>query len=604
MTTVSLYPERVAGYSSFEGAATPEDALSDGSNSTWVLGQRGVPLLLEYGPVPGAAPPTVVTTLTTKFVLTRVDETEKTNYVTRLVSSPLLVKGWPDVAAGRHFDTEAVTASTAGSTVTWDQTVNWSAMRVAHCDRLQVRVWFEGPEADSIGITKAEVEVVYSTASTPTTPTVSVTTPTGVLPQSGPAPTVGWTVTGAESAPTPQRNYQVRVFTAAQYGAGGFDPSVDTATWESGVVASDRLGVTVGEALDESTAYRAYVRAHDGVTWSAYAYSAWSYATVPSINATAKTSATGSDVTVAWVYTAGTSSAGQAACRVKVFDSTSADPANDDTHQYDSGWVWQTAPTHQIPGPLVDTGTNRFYVAVRDHDGLESAWDNDTLTLTYSAVSTPAGATVTADDSNGRVTVALPATSTAGTVEVERSTDGGTTYTAIVASGATKTTGTLTVYDYHAPLGTSGTWRWRFVDGTDLGAGSWVSAGSVTPALGTSWVKHPTDSTFNTSTRVLHSMTVTETGSAVSVVPVGRRPVVASDVSGAKTLAVRLHATTWALVATLETLRTSGPVLLQEGGAAGQQWWVRVLARTVEPLDGARADNWAVTWDCVEVAEP
>lgn len=62
-------------------------------------------------------------------------------------------------------------------------------------------------------------------------PTVTVTAPTGTVTTTT-RPTTTWTYTDAES--NPQTTYQVRAFTSAQVGAGGFDPAVTTPMLDSG----------------------------------------------------------------------------------------------------------------------------------------------------------------------------------------------------------------------------------------------------------------------------------------------------------------------------------------------------------------------------------
>jgi hypothetical protein len=105
-------------------------------------------------------------------------------------------------------------------------------------------------------------------------PTVSATAPTGTITSTA-TPEVQWTYTDPDSA-DPQAFYEVRVFTAAQYGAGGFDPATSTATWESGVVESSEPGAFIGEGLLSDT-YRAYVRVAKSINgdpfWSTWAFS-------------------------------------------------------------------------------------------------------------------------------------------------------------------------------------------------------------------------------------------------------------------------------------------------------------------------------------------
>jgi hypothetical protein len=103
-------------------------------------------------------------------------------------------------------------------------------------------------------------------------PTVTVTAPTGTITTSA-APDVTWTF--ADSDGETQSFYQIKVFSAAQYGAGGFDPATSAATWDSGEIGSgDQAGV-VGQLLNAGT-YRAYVRVAKSVNgapfWSDYDY--------------------------------------------------------------------------------------------------------------------------------------------------------------------------------------------------------------------------------------------------------------------------------------------------------------------------------------------
>lgn len=97
-------------------------------------------------------------------------------------------------------------------------------------------------------------------------------------------PTITWTY--ADGDGDPQTHYQVKVFSAAQYGAGGFDPDTSTATWDSGEVSSELETVRVDVALVNGTTYKAYVKvAHDGGDepyWSAWDDSAaWTVAITP-----------------------------------------------------------------------------------------------------------------------------------------------------------------------------------------------------------------------------------------------------------------------------------------------------------------------------------
>lgn len=89
-------------------------------------------------------------------------------------------------------------------------------------------------------------------------PSTAVSGPTGVLTNTS-VPTVTWAHTPGNGAQTGQTKYQLRVFTAAQYGIGGFDPTSSPAAYDSGVIASAATSANTG-SLANSTTYRAYVR--------------------------------------------------------------------------------------------------------------------------------------------------------------------------------------------------------------------------------------------------------------------------------------------------------------------------------------------------------
>lgn len=113
-------------------------------------------------------------------------------------------------------------------------------------------------------------------------PTLSVSAPTGTITASA-TPEVQWAYTDPDAS-DPQAFYQVKVFTAAQYGAGGFDPATSTATWDSGQVGSSELGAVIAEPLLSGT-YRAYARVAKSINgspfWSDWAYSGFILSLTP-----------------------------------------------------------------------------------------------------------------------------------------------------------------------------------------------------------------------------------------------------------------------------------------------------------------------------------
>lgn len=115
-------------------------------------------------------------------------------------------------------------------------------------------------------------------------PSVTVSAPTGTI-TSTTAPDVTWTYSDTDNET--QAYYQIKVFSAAQYGAGGFSADTSTSTWNSGEVGSSDNTAVVGTLLSAAT-YRAYVRVAKAVNgepfWSAWAYSQFTISyTAPTI---------------------------------------------------------------------------------------------------------------------------------------------------------------------------------------------------------------------------------------------------------------------------------------------------------------------------------
>lgn len=103
-------------------------------------------------------------------------------------------------------------------------------------------------------------------------PTATVTAPTeGGTIANTTAPSVAWTY--ADPDGDVQERFRVRVFTAAQYGIGGFDPETSPAFHDSGEVVSSATTYQL-PTLDNATTYRAYVKVADAtppgfaVKWS------------------------------------------------------------------------------------------------------------------------------------------------------------------------------------------------------------------------------------------------------------------------------------------------------------------------------------------------
>lgn len=115
-------------------------------------------------------------------------------------------------------------------------------------------------------------------------PSISVTAPpAGGTVTTTARPTVTWTFTGDGLS---QSHFRVRVFTAAQYGAGGFNPQTSTATYDSGWTASSSLSHTLPVNLTNGTTYRAYVMAAQTLPGSLYRHETVDGTTLATLGAT------------------------------------------------------------------------------------------------------------------------------------------------------------------------------------------------------------------------------------------------------------------------------------------------------------------------------
>jgi hypothetical protein len=106
-------------------------------------------------------------------------------------------------------------------------------------------------DATDVRVYRATIDVDYLSA-----PTTTVSNPTGTITTTN-ITTATWAHVSVDALV--QAAYQLKVFTAAQYGAGGFDPATSPSTYDTGIVASS-TNTLVLPALPTATTYRAYVR--------------------------------------------------------------------------------------------------------------------------------------------------------------------------------------------------------------------------------------------------------------------------------------------------------------------------------------------------------
>ena len=118
---------------------------------------------------------------------------------------------------------------------------------------------------DANGITLWSADYSVTGQGAPTLTGIAVTANTAY-------PKISWTSTTAHG--TAQQGYQVIIYSAAQYGAGGFAPGVGPNTWDSTPLAGqDQSTIVTQDAPIFPGTYRAYVQiAEDGGELSAWAY--------------------------------------------------------------------------------------------------------------------------------------------------------------------------------------------------------------------------------------------------------------------------------------------------------------------------------------------
>lgn len=181
-------------------------------------------------------------------------------------------------------------ASTSGSFVTYTlgtSTVapDGHAWTQSNISALQIRL--NCTSGLGVNVREVYVDVAYNQA-----PTATVTAPTGTSTTNS-RPPVAWTYSDPEG--DHQERYWVKVFSAAQYGAGGFNPETSTATWGSGQVLSSATSATPAKLANGT--YRAYVKVADvgsGGRWGPWAFSGFvvnvaSPPAAPTLTATADT---------------------------------------------------------------------------------------------------------------------------------------------------------------------------------------------------------------------------------------------------------------------------------------------------------------------------
>jgi hypothetical protein len=349
-------------------------------------------------------------------------------------------------------------------------------------------------EFDLIDLAEVFIDFITNTP-----PTVSVTAPTGTITTTQ-RPAIEFTYNDDDR--DVMDAYQLKLFTAAEYGAGGFDPETSTPLWGSGITYT-RL--TIGTGLTTLLPKRMYL--DNGVTFRVYA---------------------------------------------KVRQTV------------DSYW---------------------------------SDWEYSEFDI---AVTQPAAPTfsATAEDSNWRVRLDITGNVDNSDLYIERSDDGGTTFTLVRGAFVTDVDNAevVVLYDYEAPPGVVVTYR-AYVVVSDVISAIVTDTATSLPTVATGWiVKDLFNPTDNLAVDVFSASWVTQQDEEQATYhPLGRRfPVTVSDVVHGKdgTLELELSVDD---AGSFEVIRNrQQPVLLQRVYAdVAEQKYARLgktLRRTENNTDPVVVD--------------
>lgn len=267
------------------GGGTAHGATSDNSNATYLLANTSASgsvydntkVGLGYGTYTLAANERV------KRVRVKVKQSGSTGGTLAfyLVGAQIPSTSTASYTVRRYYTTSVLEAPvTVGLTATDQTTGWWTTIGGAAWTQEQINDLTSYTSASKNGPRMYELYIELDVDTPPTTSAVAITSTALVRP------TVGFTYTDAES--DPQARYQIKVFSAAQYGAVGFSAATSTAAWDSGEVAASDTSVQVGTDLSFGTTYKAYVRTAQ--TFNAeLLWSDWAASSATALTSTADT---------------------------------------------------------------------------------------------------------------------------------------------------------------------------------------------------------------------------------------------------------------------------------------------------------------------------
>ena len=252
MTLVTLRPDSTVSSSGL-AAGNPHTALSDNADGTTV-GASGssaatATMTLGTSTLPAGA---VTKSLTARLRAKATGPTPGAHKMRLTKSDGTVLVDWYDQSWGSSL------ATRSSSSVAWTGTQ-------ADIDGLRAWLHVNSKQTNPYSIVAAEAYCDLRYVAQPT-----VTLDSAVVTLDSLA--VGWTYSQPDSDGGAQSQWVVRVFTSAQYGAGGFDASTSAALAETSGVGAGNTATISG--LPDGTLYKVYVRAADLVNGTAL-WSPW-----------------------------------------------------------------------------------------------------------------------------------------------------------------------------------------------------------------------------------------------------------------------------------------------------------------------------------------
>ncbi len=261
MTVVVLRPNGTnLNTGSVVGAGSAHAALNDNSDSSYVVLDPGEIVTCDTDDL----------TLPAGAVVKNVQLRGRLAYATALC----IVEGRVDVTtlSGQyHWESQVVTPSPPPGTYSFTASSGYAGnFTEAEIDSALVTFYSlsGGMFPDTAHVYEAYLNVRYVTK-----PSTFVAYPTGTITDTN-TPDVIWSEAGDADGGSITR-WEMKVFSAAQYGAGGFDPDTSTATYASGDLPPIADGDPNTGFLPDGT-YRAYVRVAQTVN-GAYHWGDWDF---------------------------------------------------------------------------------------------------------------------------------------------------------------------------------------------------------------------------------------------------------------------------------------------------------------------------------------